>query len=49
MREGPERDLCRPFSNAAAETLVSSLSQTLTTVTISGINIVNVTQVRQLL
>ena len=45
MQRGLIGMFCRPFSNAAAETLVSSLSQTLTTVTISGINIVNVTQV----
>ena len=36
---------CRPFSNAAASALVNTLAQTLTTVTISGINIVNVTEV----
>lgn len=35
---------CRPFTNAAAMALVNALSQTLTTVTISGINLVNVTQ-----
>jgi len=37
---------CRPFSDSSASALVNSLSQVLTTVTISDINVVNVTQVR---
>lgn len=45
----PAMFLCRPWTNAYSQVLVNTLSQTLTTVQTSGINILNVTQASILL